>query len=191
MKVGLFFGSFNPIHIGHMAIAQYMLEHTALEKIWFVVSPQNPFKTKETLLDQQHRLTIVRIAVEDDPRMQASNIEFNLPIPSFTVDTLTYLREAHPNEEFALIMGQDNLVHFHKWKNHESILENHNIYVYPRPGCKPCDMERHEKVQLTKAPLMDISAEFIRKSIREKKEVSYFLPQKINDYIDEMNFYKK
>jgi len=191
MKVGLFFGSFNPIHIGHMAIAQYMLEHTALEKIWFVVSPQNPFKTKETLLDQQHRLTIVRIAVEDDPRMQASNIEFNLPIPSYTVDTLTYLREAHPNEEFALIMGQDNLVHFHKWKNHESILENHNIYVYPRPGCKPCDMERHEKVQLTKAPLMDISAEFIRKSIREKKEVSYFLPQKINDYIDEMNFYKK
>jgi nicotinate-nucleotide adenylyltransferase len=191
MKVGLFFGSFNPIHIGHMAIAQYMLEHTALEKIWFVVSPQNPFKTKETLLDQQHRLTIVRIAVEDDPRMQASNIEFNLPIPSYTVDTLTYLREAHPNEEFALIMGQDNLVHFHKWKNHESILENHNIYVYPRPGCKPCDMERHEKVQLTKAPLMDISAEFIRRSIREKKEVSYFLPQKINDYIDEMNFYKK
>ena len=191
MKVGLFFGSFNPIHIGHMAIAQYMLEHTALEKIWFVVSPQNPFKTKETLLDQQHRLTIVRIAVEDDPRMQASNIEFNLPIPSYTVDTLTYLSEAHPNEEFALIMGQDNLVHFHKWKNHESILENHNIYVYPRPGCKPCDMERHEKVQLTKAPLMDISAEFIRKSIREKKEVSYFLPQKINDYIDEMNFYKK
>lgn len=88
-------------------------------------------------------------------------------------------------------MGQDNLVHFHKWKNHESILENHNIYVYPRPGCKPCDMERHEKVQLTKAPLMDISAEFIRRSIREKKEVSYFLPQKINDYIDEMNFYKK
>jgi nicotinate-nucleotide adenylyltransferase len=191
MKVGLFFGSFNPIHIGHMAIAQYMLEHTALEKIWFVVSPQNPFKTKETLLDQQHRLTIVRIAVEDDPRMQASNIEFNLPIPSYTVDTLTYLREARPNEEFALIMGQDNLVHFHKWKNHESILENHNIYVYPRPGCKPCDMERHEKVQLTKAPLMDISAEFIRRSIREKKEVSYFLPQKINDYIDEMNFYKK
>lgn len=191
MKVGLFFGSFNPIHIGHMAIAQYMLEHTALEKIWFVVSPQNPFKTKETLLDQQHRLTIVRIAVENDPRMQASNIEFNLPIPSYTVDTLTYLREAHPNEEFSLIMGQDNLVHFHKWKNHESILENHNIYVYPRPRCKPCDMETHEKVQLTKAPLMDISAEFIRKSIREKKEVSYFLTQKINDYIDEMNFYKK
>ena len=191
MKVGLFFGSFNPIHIGHMAIAQYMLEHTALEKIWFVVSPQNPFKTKETLLDQQHRLTIVRITVENDPRMQASNIKFNLPIPSYTVDTLTYLREAHPNEEFSLIMGQDNLVHFHKWKNHESILENHNIYVYPIPRCKPCDMEKHEKVQLTKAPLMDISAEFIRKSIREKKEVSYFLTQKINDYIDEMNFYKK
>ena len=190
MKVGLFFGSFNPIHIGHMAIAQYMLEHTALEKIWFVVSPQNPFKTKESLLDQQHRLTIVRIAVEDDPNMQASNIEFNLPIPSYTVDTLTYLREAHPDIDFALIMGKDNLVHFHKWKNHESILEHHNIYVYPRPYCKACEMEKHEKVQLTKAPLMDISAEFIRKSIREKKEVSYFLPQKIYEYIDEMNFYK-
>lgn len=174
-----------------MAIAQYMLEHTALEKIWFVVSPQNPFKPKETLLDQQHRLTIVRIAVEDDPRMYASNIEFDLPIPSYTVDTLAYLKEAHPNEDFALIMGQDNLVHFHKWKNYTSILEHHNIYVYPRPNCKPCDLEKHEKITLTNAPMMDISAEFIRKSISEKKEVSYFLPQKIFHYIDEMNFYKK
>ena len=191
MKVGLFFGSFNPIHIGHLAIAQFMLENTSLEKIWFVVSPQNPFKTKETLLDQQHRLTIVRIAVEDDPRMHASNIEFNLPIPSYTVDTLTYLRESHPNEEFSLIMGQDNLLHFHKWKNYTCILEHHSIYVYPRPNCKACDMETNEKIHLTDAPLMDISAEFIRKSIREKKDVSYFLPQKIYSYIDEMNFYKK
>jgi len=168
-----------------------MLENTPLEKVWFIVSPQNPFKTKETLLDQQHRLTIVRIAVEDDPRMYASNIEFNLPIPSYTVDTLTYLREAYPKEDFALIMGQDNLLHFHKWKNYTAILEHHDIYVYPRPNCKSCDMENNEKVHLTKAPLMDISAEFIRRSIREKKEVSYFLPQKIYSYIDEMNFYKK
>ena len=190
MKIGLFFGSFNPIHIGHMAIAQYMLEHTPLEKIWFVVSPQNPFKNKKTLLDQQHRLTIVRIAVEDDPQMEASNIEFSMPIPSYTVDTLTYLREKYPQEQFALIMGQDNLLHFHKWKNYTAILEHHEAFVYPRPRYQSCDMEKHPNIHLTNAPMMDIAAEFIRKCIREKKEVNYFLPPKVYQYIDEMNFYK-
>ena len=190
MKIGLFFGSFNPIHIGHMAIAQYMIEHTPIDKIWFVVSPQNPFKTKGSLLDQQHRLTIVRIAVEDDPKMQASNIEFSLPVPSYTIDTLTYLKEDFPKEEFVIIMGQDNLLHFHKWKNYQTILEYHEVYVYPRPNCKSCDLEQHPRIHLTKAPMMDISAEFIRKCIRENKEVSYFIPQKVYQYIDEMNFYK-
>ena len=190
MKIGLFFGSFNPIHIGHMAIAQYMLEHTNLETIWFVVSPQNPFKQKSTLLDQQHRLTMVRIATEDNPKLKASNIEFTLPVPSYTVDTLAYLKEKHPNDEFSLIMGRDNLIHFHKWKNHEQILEHHDIFVYPRPYCKESRLDDHSKVFITKAPLIDISSEFIRKCIRERKEVSYFLPSKISIYIDEMNFYK-
>ena len=190
MKIGLFFGSFNPIHIGHMAIAQYMLEHTNLETIWFVVSPQNPFKQKSTLLDQQHRLTMVRIATEDNPKLKASNIEFTLPVPSYTVDTLAYLKEKHPNYEFSLIMERDNLMHFHKWKNHEQILEHHDIFVYPRPYCKESRLDDHSKVFITKAPLMDISSEFIRNCIRERKEVSYFLPSKISIYIDEMNFYK-
>ena len=190
MKIGLFFGSFNPIHIGHMAIAQYMLEHTNLETIWFVVSPQNPFKQKSTLLDQQHRLTMVRIATEDNPKLKASNIEFTLPVPSYTVDTLAYLKEKHPNDVFSLIMGRDNLMHFHKWKNHEQILEHHDIFVYPRPYCKESRLDDHSKVFITKAPLMDISSEFIRNCIRERKEVSYFLPSKISIYIDEMNFYK-
>ena len=190
MKTGLFFGSFNPIHVGHMAIAQYMLEHTKIDKIWFVVSPQNPFKIKSTLLDQQHRLVLVRIATEDDPKMTASNIEFSLPIPSYTVDTLAHLRESYPEEDFALIMGQDNLTHFHKWKNYEAILEWHDVYVYPRPKAKSCELENHPKIQITQAPMMDISAEFIRKCIQENKAVSYFLPPKIMEYIDEMNFYK-
>lgn len=190
MKIGLFFGSFNPIHIGHMAIAQYMLEHTILETIWFVVSPQNPFKQKTTLLDQQHRLTMVRIATEDNPKLKASNIEFSLPIPSYTVDTLAYLKEMYPKDEFSLIMGRDNLMHFHKWKNYEQILDEHDIFVYPRPYCQKSQLDNHLKVHITKAPLMDISSEFIRKCIRENKEVNYFLPAKISIYIDEMNFYK-
>ncbi len=191
MKTGLFFGSFNPIHIGHMAIAQYMLEHTDIDKIWFVVSPQNPFKTKNTLLDQQHRLVLVRIATENDSKLTASNFEFSLPIPSYTVDTLAHMREAYPNEDFALIMGQDNLTSLHKWKNYETILEYHDIYVYPRPNAKSCELEKHPKIHLTQAPMMDISAQFIRKCIQEGKAVNYFLPPKISQYIDEMNFYKK
>jgi nicotinate-nucleotide adenylyltransferase len=190
MKIGLFFGSFNPIHVGHMAIAQYMLEHTDIDKIWFVVSPQNPFKTKSTLLDQQHRLVLVRIATEDYPKLTASNIEFCLPIPSYTVDTLAHLRENYPEEDFALIMGQDNLNNFHKWKNYEAILELHDVYVYPRPKAKGCQLENHPKIHLTQAPMMDISAKFIRKCVQENKAVSYFLPPKIMKYIDEMNFYK-
>lgn len=191
MKIGLFFGSFNPIHIGHMAISQYMLEHTEIDKVWFMISPQNPFKKKETLLNQQHRLTLVRIATEDNPNIHASNFEFSLPVPSYTSDTLSHLKEAYPDKEFCLIMGQDNLMSFHKWKNHKSILEEHEIYVYPRPNSKNCELENHSKIHLTKAPMMDISAQFIRKCIKEKKAVNYFLPQKIDQYIDEMNFYKK
>jgi nicotinate-nucleotide adenylyltransferase len=191
MKIGLFFGSFNPIHIGHMAIAQYMIEHTDLDKIWMVVSPQNPFKEKSTLLDQKHRLALVRIATEEDSTLDASNIEFSLPVPSYTIDTLVYIKEKYPNDEFALIMGGDNLENFHKWKNHQRILEDHDIFVYPRPNTKASQFDKHPKVHLTQAPLMDISSVFIRKCIVEKKKVYYFLPNKVWQYVDEMNFYKK
>lgn len=190
MKVGLFFGSFNPLHIGHMAIAQYIVEFTDLEQVWFVVSPKNPFKEKCSLLDQHHRLMMVRIATEDHPQFQASNIEFNLPQPSYTVDTLTYLKEQYPVHNFALIMGGDNLNSFHKWKNYEHILEEHELYVYPRSEIKDCALVSNPKVHLTQAPLMDISASFIRKSIADKKDISYFLLPKVWQYIDEMNFYK-
>ncbi len=190
MKTGLFFGSFNPLHIGHMTIAQYMVEFTDLEQIWFVVSPQNPFKEKHSLLDQHHRLMMIRIATEDHPQFQASNIEFNLPKPSYTVDTLAYLKEKYPEHDFALIIGGDNLNSFHKWKNYEHILEEYELYVYPRPESKDHSLAGHKKVYLIQAPLMDISASFIRKSIADKKDISYFLPTKVWKYIDEMNFYK-
>ena len=190
MKTGLFFGSFNPLHIGHMTIAQYLVEFTDLEQVWFVVSPQNPFKEKSSLLDQHHRLMMVRIATEDHPQFQASDIEFNLSQPSYTVDSLTYLKEKYPKHNFALIMGGDNLNSFHKWKNYERILEEHELYVYPRPESKDCALASHKKVRVTLAPLMDISASFIRKSIADKKDISYFLLPKVWQYMDEMNFYK-
>ena len=190
MKTGLFFGSFNPLHIGHMTIAQYMVEFTDLEQVWFVMSPQNPFKEKSNLLAQHHRLMMVRIATEDHRQFQASDIEFNLSQPSYTVDTLTYLKEQYPTHNFALIMGRDNLNSFHKWKNYEQILKEHELYVYPRTESEDCALVRHKKVHLTKAPLVDISASFIRKSIADKKDISYYLPPKVWQYMDEMNFYK-
>ena len=191
MKIGLFFGSFNPIHIGHMAIAQYMIEHTDIDKIWMVVSPQNPFKEKSSLLDQNHRLSLVSVATEDDFSLEASNIEFSMPVPSYTIDTLVHIKEKYPENEYALIMGGDNLENFHKWKNHQSILNAHHIYVYPRPNTKGSQFDQHPKVHLTRAPLMDISSVFIRKCISEKKKVNYFLPPKVWKYVNEMNFYKK
>lgn len=191
MKIGLFFGSFNPLHIGHMAIAQYMVEFTDLEQVWFVVSPQNPFKEKSSLLDQHHRLMMVRIATEDNPKLNASDIEFNLPQPSYTVDTLAYIQEKYPKHSFSLIMGSDNLQHFRKWKNADAILANHQLYVYPRPKTKDCELATHPKVQITQAPLMEISASFIRQSIADKKAISYLLPEKVWQYVDEMNFYRK
>ncbi|MFA8435785.1 MAG: nicotinate (nicotinamide) nucleotide adenylyltransferase [Marinifilaceae bacterium] len=191
MKTGLFFGSFNPIHIGHLAIANYMVEYTDLDQIWFVVSPQNPFKQKNTLLAEYHRLELVNRAIENDPRFKASNIEFNLPKPSYTVDTLAYLREKHPKNEFALIIGSDNLKSFHKWKNYELLLENHELYVYPRPGFKKEDVQVEGKIQIVEAPLMEISSSFIREAIREKKDIPYYLPTPVYEYIKEMHFYEK
>lgn len=191
MKVGLFFGSFNPIHVGHMVLANYFLEYSDLKKIWFVVSPQNPLKEKKTLLPEHHRLQLVKLAIGDNVSMKASDIEFKLTQPSYTINTLTYLKEKYSKNEFVLIMGADNLENFHKWKNYEQILKQYEVYVYPRKETIEKDFFKHPKVKLYDAPLMEISSTFIRKSIKEKKDVRYYLPANVWEYIKEMHFYEK
>jgi nicotinate-nucleotide adenylyltransferase len=191
MKVGLLFGSFNPVHIGHLAIANYMLEFADLESIWFVVSPQNPLKEKSSLLAENHRIRLVREAIGYFNKFKACNIEFKLPKPSYTVNTLTHLKEKHPKNEFVLIMGSDNLKTFHKWKNYEEVLKNYEIYVYPRPESDGGAFENHPKIKMINAPLMDISSTFIRDAIKSKKDIRYFLPQAVWKYIKEMHFYEK
>ena len=191
MKIGLFFGSFNPVHVGHMVLANYMLEFTELERVWFVVSPHNPLKKKSSLLADHHRLALVRAAIGDNTKYKASNIEFGLPQPSYTVNTLAYLEEKYPEEEFALIMGADNLESLDKWKNFEVILERYKIYVYPRPGCTGGQFAKHKNVIMTDAPLMDVSSTMIREAIRAKKNVQHFMPEAAWKYCEEMHFYAK
>ncbi|MCU0432073.1 MAG: nicotinate (nicotinamide) nucleotide adenylyltransferase [Bacteroidia bacterium] len=191
MKVGLFFGSFNPIHVGHLVLANYMLSFTDLDKLWFVVSPHNPLKEKKTLLADHHRLELVSRAIGDHPNLKASDIEFKLPQPSFTVNTLAWLADKYPQYQFALIMGSDNLNSLKKWKNYEVILEHYQIYVYPRPGFDGGDLRNHASVKFTDAPVMEISSTFIREAIRDKKDVRYFMPVAAWEYLDEMNFYRK
>jgi len=191
MKVGLFFGSFNPVHVGHLVLANYMLEFTDLHKIWFVVSPHNPLKEKKSLLAEHHRLQLVNIAVEYNTNMKASNIEFKLPQPSYTINTLTYLKEKHPEHNFVLIMGEDNLTNFHKWKNYEEILKHHEIYVYPRAKSEETELKNHSKIKFINAPIIEISSTQIREAIKNKKDVRYFLPEKVWEYIKEMHFYEK
>lgn len=196
-KVGLFFGTFNPIHVGHLVIANYMADYTDLDEVWLVVTPQNPFKEKQSLLNDIHRLTLVRVATEDNTKLKVSNIEFELPKPSFTCDTLAHLSEKYPKNKFVLIMGEDNLRTFHKWKNYEYIINHHELYVYPRV------IEKHENElakstilnhpnlkKINEVPIMQISASFIRDGIKNKKDVRYLLTEKVYQYIDEMNFYR-
>ncbi|RLJ65507.1 nicotinate-nucleotide adenylyltransferase [Lacinutrix venerupis] len=192
MKIGLYFGSFNPIHIGHLIIANQLVENSDLDQIWFVVTPHNPFKKKSTLLDNHQRLEMVYLATKDYDKLKESNIEFNLPQPNYTINTLTYLQEKYPTHNFALIMGEDNLKSFHKWKNYEVILENHNIYVYPRisEGIVETRFTNHEKIHRVKAPIMEISSTMIRNAIKNGKNVKPLLPKKVWEYVDEMNFYK-
>lgn len=191
MKVGLFFGSFNPIHVGHMVIANHMLAYTDLDKIWFVVSPHNPLKQKTSLLHERQRLQMVTLAIGDNNKMKASNIEFKLPQPSYTINTLAYLKEKYPNHDFALIMGSDNLESFHKWKNYEEILKNYELYVYPRPESKANDLIKHKNVKMVNAPLMELSSTEIRNAVKEKKDVRYFVPKDVWEYMREMHFYEK
>ena len=193
MNIGLFFGSFNPIHVGHLIIANHMAENSDLDKVWFVVTPHNPHKKKNTLLADHHRLQMVNIAVENYSNLEASNIEFDLPQPSYTVNTLIHIREKYPEHQFSLIMGEDNLKSFHKWKNYETILENHHIYVYPRVANETSKsaLLAHKHIHKIDAPIVEISSTFIRKGITAQKDIRPLLPQNVWQYLDEMNFYKK
>lgn len=189
-KIGLFFGSFNPIHTGHLVIASYMVEFTDLSELWFVVSPHNPLKEKSSLLPDHHRLALVNEAVGNDSRFRVSNIEFKLPQPSYTIKTLALLEEKYPGRQFVLVGGTDMLPSFHKWKNWETILEYYQLYLYPRHESDRHELITHPSVTLVKAPRMEISSSFIRDSIRQGKNMAYFLPDKVLTYISEMHFYE-
>ncbi len=191
MKIGLYFGSFNPIHSGHLVIAGYMAEFSDLKQVWMVVSPHNPLKPAGSLLQDYHRFHLVELGIGNNKKLKASKIEFELARPSYTVVTLAYLQDKYPKHEFSLIMGADNLENLHKWKNFELILEHHDIYVYPRPNHDGGNLKDHPRVKWIDAPQMEISSSFIRKSIKEGKDVRYMMPETVADYIDEMNFYKK
>ncbi len=193
MKVGLFFGTFNPVHIGHLIIGSYMVEFTDLGEVWFVVTPHNPLKVKQSLLPDLHRYRMVEEATEDYPRLKASNIEFGLPQPNYTINTLAYLSEKYPEHEFVLIMGEDNLKTLHKWKNYEALLENYAVYYYPRIYSETQDdqMPIKGKLHRVEAPVVEISSTFIRNAIKQKKDIRSMLPPGVWNYIDTMNFYKK
>jgi len=196
-KIGLFFGSFNPIHIGHLILGNYILENSDMEELWFVVSPQNPFKDKKSLLKDHNRLDMVQLAIRNYPKMRASNVEFSLPTPSYTVDTLTYLQEKYSDYSFSLIMGEDNLKSLHKWKNYELLLKNHQIIVYPRilvedtsTSMSVTELKNHENIHLIDAPIIELSATEIRNMIKEGKNVRPMLPPEVFDYLDGSSFYK-
>lgn len=204
MKIGLYFGTFNPIHVGHLVIANYMADFTELDQVWMVVSPHNPLKEKASLLTDMHRLALVKVAIDDNPKLRSSDIEFNLPKPSYTSATLAYLKEKYPENEFALIMGEDNLRTLHKWKNHETILKNHKIYVYPRVLTTQEEAEVSDinakigndfsqnahVIFCEDAPVMKVSATFVRNAIKDGKDVRYLLTEPVHKYIEEMHFYK-
>ncbi|MFH4966660.1 nicotinate (nicotinamide) nucleotide adenylyltransferase [Gaetbulibacter sp. M240] len=192
MKIGLYFGSFNPIHIGHLVIANHFAEYSDLDQVWFVVTPHNPFKKKQTLLDNYQRLELVYRATKDYSKLQPCDIEFDLPQPNYTINTLVHLEEKYPQHEFALIMGQDNLKGFQKWKNYELILKNYHLYVYPRrqTAAPKSQFDDHEHVHLVHAPIMELSSTFIRKAIKDGKNVRPMIPDQAWIYLDEMNFYK-
>lgn len=189
MKIGLFFGSFNPIHVGHLIIANTVVEDTNVERVWFVVSPLNPFKSSNSLLHEFDRMDMVRMAIEDNFNLEATDIEFHMPKPSYTADTLAYLTDKYPQHEFKLIIGEDNLHHFPRWKNHEVILEQYGMFVYPRPNSKPSMLREHPNVQFVEAPMVDISATFIRRRLKEYKTIRYLVPDKVAELIAIRKFY--
>ncbi|AZI38540.1 nicotinate (nicotinamide) nucleotide adenylyltransferase [Epilithonimonas vandammei] len=196
-KIGLFFGSFNPIHIGHLILANYILEHSDMQELWFVVSPQNPFKEKKSLLHDHNRLDMVQLAIKNYQKMRASNVEFSLPTPSYTIDTLTYLQEKHPDYSFSLIMGEDNLGSLHKWKNYDLLLQNYQVIVYPRifgedisSSPNMTQLKNHHNIHKIDAPIIELSATEIRDMIKSGKNVRPMLPPEVFEYLDGSSFYK-
>jgi nicotinate-nucleotide adenylyltransferase len=191
MRIGLFFGSFNPIHTGHLIIANYMANHTSLDKVWLVVSPQNPLKKYGDLVNTYDRLEMAKLATDSASNISVSDAELKLPQPSYTIDTLAYLKEKYPEHEFALIMGSDNLVSLPRWKNYQLLLRDYKIYVYPRPGYENAGLASHPSVVITETPLMELSATFIRRSLAEGKNIQYFVPDAVLNFIDSKSLYKK
>ncbi len=190
MKIGLFFGSFNPIHVGHLIIANIMAESTDLAKVWFVVSPQNPLKPAKGLLHEFDRYDMVRAAVYDNYKLDVSDIEFHLPKPSYTIHTLVHLQEKHPDKTFRVIMGEDNLANFVRWKNYQQIIDNYGLYIYPRPGAQLSELRTHPNVTVVEAPLLDISATFIRERIRNGQSVRYLVPDAVEAIISAKGFFR-
>ncbi len=189
-QIGLFFGSFNPIHTGHMIIANIMAENTGLKKVCFVLSPQNPFKPSKGLLHEFDRYDMVKAAIGDNYKLEVSDAEFHLPKPSYTIDTLTILSEKNPQQKYIVIIGEDNLVNFSKWKNHEQILDHYGLYVYPRPGVTNSTLLSHPHVKMVEAPYLDISATYIRQCVKEMKSIRYLVPEAVEQMIRLRGFYK-
>jgi nicotinate-nucleotide adenylyltransferase len=190
MKVGLFFGSFNPIHIGHLIIGNIMVETTDLEQVWYIVSPQNPLKASASLIHEFDRYDMVQAAVNDAYHLKVSDIEFNMPKPSYTVDTLAYLADRHPEHHFSLIIGEDNLRSLPKWKNYKTIVENYGLYVYPRPNGKKSTLENEANVQFIQAPILDISATYIRGLVKNNKSIKFLVPDAVAQLIESRKLYQ-
>lgn len=189
-RTALFFGSFNPIHVGHLIIANTILQQEDIDKVWLVVSPQNPLKERASLLPDHHRLQMVQRAIDDNYRLKVCDIEMHLPIPSYTVVTLAALQEKYPDREFCLVMGSDNLDSFHRWRNYQYLLDNYRLLVYPRPGTEHCKLSSHPSVTMVDVPMMDISSSYIRQQIAAHKDVRYLLTEPVYKYLTEMHFYE-
>ena len=192
-RIGLYFGTFNPIHVGHLIIANHIVENSDLDELWMVITPHNPFKKKKSLLENHHRLEMIYQATKKYDKIKPSDIEFKLPQPNYTINTLVHISEKYPNYVFTIIMGEDNLKSFHKWKNYEAILEDYQVYVYPRisEGTMQASLNNHTKIHKIKAPIIEISSTMIRNAIKSNKSVRPLLSDEVWKYIDEMNFYKK
>lgn len=190
MKIGLYFGSFNPVHAGHLIIANHLLNSTDLQRIWFIVSPQNPFKENNTLLNEYSRLHLLKVATEDDTRVRVLDIEFGLPKPSYTSVTLIHLEEKYPGNEFSIIMGSDSFQNLHKWKNYEAIIKNYSIYIYLRPDFE-IKNDIDAEIKIVNAPLIQISSTEIRHLIRDGKSIRYLVPDKVREEIEKGGYYRE